>query len=166
MIESRQIGSSPRKQFQGVDSLIVTNLIELARQKAIYDAVLLSGDEDVRVGVQIAQNYGVKVHLIGIAPARGSQSHQLMQEADTTCDWGEDVVRRFLSVRAETSTKSAKPLAPPATKPKPNMFWKSAAQSDLGLKSLDDVAEAFVKTATPAEIEGLDAYWTSGERGL
>ena len=31
---------------KGVDSLIVTDLIELARQKAVCDAILLSGDED------------------------------------------------------------------------------------------------------------------------
>lgn len=61
-------------QQKGVDSLIVTDLIELARQKAICDAMLLSGDEDVRVGVQIAQNYGVRLHLLGIHPTRGSQS--------------------------------------------------------------------------------------------
>ncbi|RWD13985.1 MAG: NYN domain-containing protein [Mesorhizobium sp.] len=42
-------------QQKGVDSLIVTDMIELARLKSIGDAILLSGDEDVRVGVQIAQ---------------------------------------------------------------------------------------------------------------
>ncbi len=57
-------------QQKGVDSLIVTDLIELARQKSICDAVLMSGDGDVRVGVQIAQNYGVKVHLLGVTPSR------------------------------------------------------------------------------------------------
>ena len=54
---------------KGVDSLIVTDLIELARNHAITDALLLSGDEDVRIGVQIAQTYGVRVHLLGIQPA-------------------------------------------------------------------------------------------------
>lgn len=36
---------------KGVDSLIVTDLIELARNRAISDAVILSGDEDLRVSV-------------------------------------------------------------------------------------------------------------------
>ena len=58
-------------QQKGVDSLIVTDLIELGRLKSISDALLLSGDEDVRIGVQIAQNHGVRVHLLGIAPSRG-----------------------------------------------------------------------------------------------
>lgn len=39
---------------KGVDSLIVTDLIALARNQAVTDAVLLSGDENVRIGVEIA----------------------------------------------------------------------------------------------------------------
>ena len=74
-------------QQKGVDSLIVTDLIGLARQKAICDALLISGDEDVRIGVQIAQNYGVRVHLLGIAPSRANQSIQLVHEADTSQEW-------------------------------------------------------------------------------
>lgn len=45
-------------QQKGVDSLIVTDLITLARNHAMSDAVLLSGDEDIRVGVQQAQEFG------------------------------------------------------------------------------------------------------------
>jgi uncharacterized LabA/DUF88 family protein len=91
-------------QQKGVDSLIVTDLIELARQKAVCDAILLSGDEDVRVGVQIAQNYGVRIHLLGIAPTRGSQSLPLMHEADTTHEWNADTIRKFLSVREQITS--------------------------------------------------------------
>ena len=69
---------------KGVDSLIVTDMIALARNHAMSDAVLLSGDEDLRVGVQQAQEFGVRVHLLGIRPSRGSQSLFLLQEADST----------------------------------------------------------------------------------
>src|SRR5580704_9640346 len=58
-------------------------MIALARNRAISDAVLVSGDEDLRVGVQQAQEFGVRVHLVGIKPSRGSQSLFLLQEADT-----------------------------------------------------------------------------------
>ena len=68
---------------KGVDALIVTDLIELARRHVISDAILLSGDEDVRTGVEIAQNYGVRVHLLGIASDVQSLSDHLVQEADT-----------------------------------------------------------------------------------
>jgi len=86
-------------QQKGVDSLIVTDLIELARLKSIDEALLVSGDEDVRIGVQIAQNYGVRVHLLGLHPARGWQSAQLMDEADTTLEWAKDKVSLFLKMR-------------------------------------------------------------------
>lgn len=84
---------------KGVDSLIVTDMISLARNGAMSDAVLLSGDEDIRVGVQQAQEFGVRVHLLGIKPSRGSQSLLLMQEADTTHEWADADVAQFLSVR-------------------------------------------------------------------
>jgi uncharacterized LabA/DUF88 family protein len=43
-------------------------LIELARNQAICDATVVTGDSDVRVAVQIAQSFGVRVHLIGLEP--------------------------------------------------------------------------------------------------
>ena len=51
---------------KGVDSLIVTDLIELARNNAIADAVIVSGDEDLRVAVQVAQTFGVRVHVLAV----------------------------------------------------------------------------------------------------
>jgi len=81
---------------KGVDSLIVTDMIALARNRAISDAVLVSGDEDLRVGVQQAQEFGVRVHLVGIKPSRGSQSLFLLQEADTTHEWAADDISKFL----------------------------------------------------------------------
>ena len=76
-----------RGEQKGVDSLIVTDMITLARNGAMAECVLLGGDEDLRVGVQQAQEYGVRVHLLGIKPARGSQSIFLLQEADVTHEW-------------------------------------------------------------------------------
>ena len=102
-LEQDLIGQSPnaklrlglvnsRGQQKGVDSLIVTDLIELARNQAISDALILSGDEDIKIGVQVAQTFGVRVHLLGIKPARGSQSDSLMMEADTCHEWDESTV--------------------------------------------------------------------------
>lgn len=82
---------------KGVDSLIVTDLVELSRNKAISDAVLLSGDEDVRIGVEIAQGFGVRVHLLGVVPSRGSQARTLLSEADTKTEWSAETVREFLT---------------------------------------------------------------------
>jgi hypothetical protein len=54
---------------KGVDSLIVTDLIDLARNQAIADAYIVTGDGDMRIAVQIAQSFGVRVHLINLEPA-------------------------------------------------------------------------------------------------
>jgi uncharacterized LabA/DUF88 family protein len=94
---------------KGVDSLIVTDLIDLARNRVISDALIVSGDEDIRIGVQVAQTFGVQVHLLGIKPARGSQSPDLIQEADTHREWTEDDVRAFLVVQLPA------PVADPAS---------------------------------------------------
>ena len=101
-------------QQKGVDSLIVTDLVELARNGAMCDAILLAGDEDIRIGVQIAQSYGVRVHLLGIERARSNQSKQLIQEADTTHEWSRDIVQSFLSVTpgVTASTKTVPPASP------------------------------------------------------
>ena len=92
-----RLGVVRDRQQKGVDSLIVTDLIELARNHAITDAVLLAGDEDLRIGVQIAQSFGVRVHLIGIEPSRGNQSLLLLQEADTTTEWSKTEIEAILN---------------------------------------------------------------------
>jgi hypothetical protein len=93
-----------RGEQKGVDSLIVTDLIELARGRAISDALILAGDEDLRVGVQVAQSFGIRVHLLGIEPSRGSQSPDLLAEADTVREWGKTKVSPWLSVQEALQT--------------------------------------------------------------
>ena len=101
-----RLGTVTAGRQKGVDSLIVTDLIELARNHAISDAVLLSGDEDLRIGVQIAQSFGVRVHLLGIEPSRGNQSNFLREEADTTSEWGKEDIQEILSVKSVRSPSS------------------------------------------------------------
>jgi uncharacterized LabA/DUF88 family protein len=100
-------------QQKGVDSLIVTDLIELARNRSITDALLISGDEDVRVGVEIAQTHGIRVHLLGIYPTIDSQSELLRREADTRREWNSAIVANFLKHEPRT-----KPGPPKAASPK------------------------------------------------
>ena len=95
---------------KGVDSLIVTDMITLARNRAMASCVLLSGDEDIRVGVQQAQGYGVRVHVLGIKPARGSQSLSLLREADASHEWAADDIESFL--QCEPPMQAALQAAP------------------------------------------------------
>lgn len=144
---------------KGVDSLIVTDLIELARLKSISDAVLLSGDEDVRVGVQIAQNHGVRVHLLGIIPSRGSQSHQLLQEADTTKEWGAEAVASFMTIREPVADGSAR--APVSATVEATLVTTVHLGDDVVMQTVTK----FVDEMTEAEIQGVEAYWKT-ERGV
>lgn len=140
---------------KGVDSLIVTDLIELARNRAITDAVLLSGDEDVRIGVQIAQSFGVRVHLLGIIPSRGSQSQQLLREADTTMEWDAATVGKFLSLK-------------PATAPMPAALGLTPVQArnvqaplpPAVVKSLEAVAAEMLAQLDAEDIANLHTFWT------
>lgn len=77
------------------------DMITLARNRACDDIVLLSGDADLVVGVLQAQEHGVRVHLLGVAPARGNQAPTLRQESDTCHEWNTEVIGRFL--RAATA---------------------------------------------------------------
>jgi hypothetical protein len=129
---------------KGVDSLIVTDMITLARNRSIGDAVLVSGDEDLRVGVQQAQEFGVRVHLVGIKPSRGSQSLFLLQEADTTHEWSTDEVSAFLSCHPNTAPSD--PIVP-AISP-------VNAPADVGNR-LEGVANRVVARLDWTEIEGL-----------
>ena len=93
---------NPAGQQKGVDSLIVTDLIELSRNHAISDAVLLSGDGDLRIAVQIAQSFGVRVHLVSIEPTSSddqSRSQLLSQEVDTTTEWSRSDVAKLITLK-------------------------------------------------------------------
>ena len=108
-----RLGTVTAGHQKGVDSLVVTDLIELARNHAITDAVLLSGDEDLRIGVQIAQSFGIRVHLLGIEPSRGNQSNLLRQEADTTSEWSKSDVSQFLIDKNSKAIAPKLPLVDP-----------------------------------------------------
>ncbi len=147
---------------KGVDSLIVTDLIELGRQKSICDALLLSGDEDVRIGVQIAQNYGVRVHLLGIEPSRGSQSSQLIQEADTTSEWTRETVRSFLFLPVEIDQLEARILSSQILEHDPS------ASDTLHLNIEETIHNAvgeFVSKLEKTDFIAIEIYWKT-DRGI
>jgi uncharacterized LabA/DUF88 family protein len=73
-----------RGQQKGVDAQIRADMEALARHRAITNAVLVAGDEDMVPAVEAAQAYGVLVHLWGIEPPYGTnQAERLVWESDT-----------------------------------------------------------------------------------
>lgn len=128
-------------QQKGVDSLIVTDLIDLARNRAVTDALIMSGDEDIRVGVQVAQTFGVRVHLLGLEPARGSQSPDLIQEADTTYEWSRDHIGRWMSFGDEAAL-SEEPEAPRYETRDAPSITQEVFEEVLGSLSLKEISAA------------------------
>ena len=147
-------------QQKGVDSLVVTDMITLARNRAMAECILLSGDEDIRVGVQQAQEYGVRVHLLGIRPARGSQSLFLRREADSPHEWNADDLRVFLECSPMAVGRSAhtedelKVSAFEGSHPVEAGFSKALAQPDHD-ERLRQVAEHSAGEVPFADIPAL-----------
>lgn len=113
----------------------------LARERAICEAFLLSGDEDLREGVRAAQDQGVRVTVIGIPPVSQdhNQSRELVFEADEVIQLRRDDLQEvFTKLRL-----SPEPTTATAT------------------KSVDDVgqrfAEEWLAKATEADIASLKA---------
>lgn len=139
-------------QQKGVDSLIVTDMITLARNNAMSDAVLLSGDEDLRVGVQQAQEFGVRVHLLGICShpnnQQRSQSQFLLQESDTTHLWTEKEIEKFLSYRVKSEL--------------PKIDHKTAPVSHKN--TLSEIAAQYAQEIESQLIVGLLENYNSSKR--
>ncbi len=70
-------------QQKGVDTLMVRDLMVLSQERSIRRAVVLSGDEDLREGIEYVQDRGVSVAVVGIdADGDRNQSIELVREAD------------------------------------------------------------------------------------
>ncbi len=151
---------NPAGQQKGVDSLIVTDIIELARNHAISDAILLSGDEDTRIGVQIAQSFGVRVHLLGIEPRRGNQSQLLLQEADTTAEWSKSEIGGILTMRAGfgiVSQAGDRSAATPVDDDTASIIDTAVAEvvSDLPAVAINAIAMLTGNDQIPAEYDRI-----------
>jgi uncharacterized LabA/DUF88 family protein len=137
-------------QQKGVDALIAHDLSELARNRAIDAAIIVSGDEDILVGVQTAQSFGVRVHILGIAPAR-SQSEKLMHEADVCHEWAAGLVAPWIGLKA----------APAAIRP------HAGNGDDPELRRITAISEMMpIVSALEAVVEGREvAIFDNWERG-
>jgi uncharacterized LabA/DUF88 family protein len=97
---------------KGVDAKIITDMADLARNKAISEAIVVGGDEDLRVGVELAQQHGARVHLLTIEGSTSSAT--LRQEADTQATIARDEIRAFLSVIAVPVQQTGRAAVAPA----------------------------------------------------
>lgn len=73
-------------QQKGVDSLIVTDLIELTTHHAICDAILVTGDSDLAVGIELAQKRGVRIAVLGVEDLAAGVPHHQSWEITSRAD--------------------------------------------------------------------------------
>ncbi|MGW1891274.1 NYN domain-containing protein [Streptomyces sp. NPDC002004] len=101
-------------QQKGVDSLIRTDLETLARHRAISDAALIGGDEDLVSAVEAAQGYGARVHLWGVeAPEGRNQAEPLLWEVDSQRTFDLEFFKPYVTRRTLVAAYDA------AAKPRP-----------------------------------------------
>jgi len=123
LVKLRLGNLNARGQQKGVDAQIRADMEALARHRAITDAVLIAGDEDMVPAVEAAQAFGVRVHLWGVEPPFGTnQAERLVWEADTV-----DVLDRpFLEpyfTRQPTATEQPGPVAVSPSVPSPAQLF-------------------------------------------
>jgi hypothetical protein len=139
---------------KGVDSLIVTDLIDLARNQAIDDAVVVSGDEDLRVAFQIAQSFGVRVHILAAGDASKNVSLALQMEADSVTALDANWFNAHFA------------LAPAASDPVSNTTpVLKAAPGKPGTDTIDtaatEVIEEICQSITPDQLNLLAQHFSS-----
>jgi len=109
---------------KGVDSKIMADLIELSGNQAISDAVLVTGDGDLVVGIDLAQRRGVRVAVLGIEEAAigvsHNQSFEMVCAADRVRRIGKLSIKPFFAYQPATSgtnTNAAAVVSKSATTP-------------------------------------------------
>ncbi|HSA48983.1 MAG TPA: NYN domain-containing protein [Yinghuangia sp.] len=159
-------------QQKGVDSLIRSDLESLARNRAIEDAVVVSGDEDLVLAVETAQSYGVRVHLWGIEPAYGlNQAEPLVWEADVTRTLHRDFCAPCVFQPAPTTIASAfvTPSAPvPSGGPAPtfDQVWRlggKIAERWLSARGREDMADLMPGPRLPENVDKALLVEAEGE---
>jgi uncharacterized LabA/DUF88 family protein len=102
-----------RGQQKGVDAQIRADMEALARHRAITDAILVAGDEDMVPAVEAAQAFGVRVHLWGVEPPYGTnQAERLVWESDTV-----EVLERSFVEPFFTRQLAPEPVTAPGSVP-------------------------------------------------
>ncbi|RSN01181.1 NYN domain-containing protein [Nonomuraea sp. WAC 01424] len=100
---------------EGVDAQVHRDLMTLARNTAICDAVVVSGDEDLAQVVCDAQDLGIRVTVIHIAADGGwAVSRSLRQECDDLVELGGVHLRPYVTMvsgATESSNGHHQPLS-------------------------------------------------------
>src|ERR1700734_2154951 len=144
-----------RGQQKGVDAQIRADMEALARHRAITDAVLVAGDEDMVPAVEAAQAFGVRVHLWGIDPPYGTnQAERLVWESDTVEVLDASFLRPYFSKHPSTVEQGRPdpafgPNGPSVTVPSPAQLFGERHSRAQGLPPAQPMSRTGPHAAMP-----------------
>ena len=144
-----------RGQQKGVDAQIRADMEALARHRAITDAVLIAGDEDMVPAVEAAQAFGVRVHLWGIEPPYGTnQAERLVWESDTVDVLDAPFLRPYFTknpVAVDQARPDAGlgPLGPSPTVPSPSQLFGERHSRSQGMPATQPMSRTGAHAAMP-----------------
>jgi len=96
-----RLGNMRDGKQKGVDRLIQRDLTALSAYKAVTDIILVSGDADLLEEFDDAGQFGITMHLWGVATEQGchSQAGSLLRVTDVHRLFDTDWVRTFTTVK-------------------------------------------------------------------
>lgn len=112
-----RLGRTGQNGQKGVDGLLIHDLMIAAFRGHVTEAVVVTGDEDILEGIETAQDFGVRVHLLeipigGVAPA-------MMHAVDRTKTLGEAFWKQHLAGPGPKADEATPASAPTPTRPPP-----------------------------------------------
>ena len=149
-----RLGRMVQGRQKGVDSLIVRDLMTLARERAMATAYLIGGDEDVREGVAAAQDMGTRVVLLGMPGA--NRAFTLLAEADEELMLPESFWSPHFTVLTPTQMEAELPaeLATAETMPESatpaSVATATANGAVASAEHATDAEDAFIAAAADA----------------
>lgn len=151
---------------KGVDSKIMADLIELSQNHAISDAVLVTGDGDLVVGIDLAQRQGVRVAVLGIEDHSVGISHcqsfEVVCVADRIKRMGRSDIEPFLSYLPANTSPAARSVAVrPAAAPAPARDPKKSPAKKVPAKKAQATATPDTKSKVATKIVVVAAPTTA-----
>jgi uncharacterized LabA/DUF88 family protein len=154
-VQLRAGSINSKGQQKGVDSKIVIDLIELATNHAISDAMLVTGDGDLAIGVELAQRRGVRVAVLGVEDftvgVHHAQSFEVTSVADRVIRIGQSELAKCLAYKP-TKTTVVTSTSPTAIAPKASVTPTPKPPASKPLTPLDKNQEADIEKAVTSFI--------------
>lgn len=107
-----RLGQLTSSGQSGVDGRIIRDMIVLSHNRAMEHVFLLAGDEDLREGVEVAQEWGLPVTLLAIQPPEEGEenlSSQLVRAVDEVVTLSAEQLGEFMWPREEEDEDYVEP---------------------------------------------------------